>query len=91
MVWPSTKSLQGLRYDRTLDRTILGSHYDNNGMIVKSLWHSPPSKRKSILLEYAFWQNLPADVIDKYANAEFSTVRRIVFLWRGIEAKYLGE
>jgi hypothetical protein len=91
MVWPSTKSPQGLRYDRTLDRTILGSHYNNDGRITKNLWQSLPEKRKRVLREYAYWKNLPADVIDKVSNADFSTIRRIVFLWRGIEANIMAS
>jgi len=91
MVWPNTKSPQGLRYDRTLDRTILGSHYDVFGRTRKSLWQCPPIERKTALSKYDYWKGLPSDVIDKYANAEFSTVRRIVFLWRAIEANILAS
>jgi hypothetical protein len=88
MVWPSAKTPQGLRCVRTLDRTILGSFYLGEVQVI-DLWRRSPAKIIAKLQKLDYYKSLPKDVLVKYSNASFDTVKRIIFLWRSIEANIL--
>lgn len=85
MVWPSTRSPQGLETGKTLERTILGKYYSETYRPKYGLWRKSPSERLEELKSLPLWGSLPRDVLSKYARAEFSDVKRIIYLWRAIE------
>jgi hypothetical protein len=91
MVWPTTKTPQGLSYSQTLDRTLLGEYYDEDNVKKFNLWHEEPCVIKCSLKSIDFWKTLPDDVITKYSTSSYATVRRIFYLWRGIEANIIAS
>jgi hypothetical protein len=89
MVWPTTKAPQGFRVGRTLDRTFLGKFYHGN-VEIDNLWKQNPKEIFKILKTLTSWEDLPDEVLEKYSNASFDDVKRIVLLWRGIEANFIA-
>jgi hypothetical protein len=56
---------------------------------VVDLWRRSPAKIIAKLNLLSYYKHLPKDILVKYANASFDTVKRIVLLWRSIEANIL--
>jgi hypothetical protein len=52
---------------------------------VSGLWFKTREERYQYLKRLHSWRELPDDVLQKYAKAEFKDVKRIIHLWRAIE------
>jgi hypothetical protein len=90
MVWPSARISTEPWLERNLDGTLLGKFYLIGGGYIYNLWYNrTPQQILKVLKSLDYYKELKGDVLEKLSLADYSTLRRIVYLWRGIESAIL--